>query len=194
MQTATLALGPFLCALAVAAGAFGAHGLAERLDAHALELWETGARYLMYAGLGMTLLGLAARQAPRPGYDWASICLLVGSVIFSGTVAAIALAVRGRSPGGRAIGSYGTHARHEEESMRCHRRRRVTQQAYRNPLSPFGLRRQGAIGGVAAPPRCYGIACVAPPGFWPHGARNATATTSTTSCWRLIMILKELRR
>ena len=91
MQTATLALGPFLCAVAVAAGAFGAHGLAERLDARALELWETAARYLMYAGLGMTLLGLAARQAPRPGYDWASICLLVGSVIFSGTVAALAL-------------------------------------------------------------------------------------------------------
>ncbi len=91
MHTAALAIGPILCALAVAAGAFGAHGLAARLDARALELWETAARYLMYAGLGMTLLGLAARQTPRSGYEWASILLFVGSLIFSGTVAALAL-------------------------------------------------------------------------------------------------------
>ena len=34
-------------ALAVAAGAFAAHALQARLDAHALQLFETGARYHM---------------------------------------------------------------------------------------------------------------------------------------------------
>ncbi len=91
MQSAALALGPFLCALAVAAGAFGAHGLAARLDPRSLDLWETAARYLMYAGLGLTLVGLAGRQAPRPVFEWASVCLVVGCLIFSGTVAALAL-------------------------------------------------------------------------------------------------------
>lgn len=91
MGTAALWLGPFVCALAVLAGAFGAHGLAERLDARSLDLWETAARYFMYGGLGLTLTGLAARQWPAGGFDWAAISLLVGSLVFSGTVAALAL-------------------------------------------------------------------------------------------------------
>ena len=50
--------GGLCCALAVGAGAFGAHGLASRLDARSLQLWETAARYLMYGGLG------SARRPP----------------------------------------------------------------------------------------------------------------------------------
>ncbi len=91
MQHAALWLGPLLSALAVVAGAFGAHGLKARLSREALALWETAARYLMYCGLGLTLLGLAARQAPRPGLGWAAAGLLAGGLVFSGTVAALAL-------------------------------------------------------------------------------------------------------
>lgn len=91
MQNAALWIGPALCALSILAGAFGAHGLKARLPAEALVLWETAARYLIYSGFGLTLLGLAARQDPRPGYGWAAACLLVGGVVFSGTVAALAL-------------------------------------------------------------------------------------------------------
>lgn len=91
MQQASLWIGPALCALAVLAGAFGAHGLKARLTADALALWETAARYVMYAGLGMTLAGLAARLAPRPGFGWAAGCLLAGAAIFGGTVSALAL-------------------------------------------------------------------------------------------------------
>ena len=50
------------------------------------------------------------------------------------------LAVRGGSRRGRAEEAYGAHARSEEKSMRCHRRRRATQQERRNPPLPFGLR------------------------------------------------------
>jgi len=50
------------------------------------------------------------------------------------------------------------------------------------PLSPVGLQRHGASRCVAAPRRCYGIACVASPGIWSHGASNATVSTSTTDC------------
>ena len=91
MQQVALWVGPALCALAVMAGAFGAHGLKARLTPDALVLWETAARYLIYGGFGLTLLGLAARQAPRGGFDWAAGALLVGTVIFSGTVAILAL-------------------------------------------------------------------------------------------------------
>lgn len=85
-----IAVGAFGAALAVVAGAFGAHALAGRLDAHALSLWETAARYLMYGALGILAVGLAARSSNR-NLAAAGWCLLSGTLIFSGTVAALAL-------------------------------------------------------------------------------------------------------
>lgn len=83
--------GALCCALAIVAGAFGAHGLESRLDADALALWETAARYLMYGGLGIALTGVTALHGARRGFDTAAVLLLVGSLVFSGTVAALAL-------------------------------------------------------------------------------------------------------
>ncbi len=91
MRSIFLILGPLVCALAVLAGAFGAHGLRARLDPRGLELWETAARYCMYGGLGVTLVGLAASQWPRPGFSWAGGLLLIGTLIFSDTVGWLAL-------------------------------------------------------------------------------------------------------
>lgn len=84
-----IAVGAVAAALAVVAGAFGAHALAARLDARSLALWETAARYLMYGGLALVLVGLAERGGLRSGA--AGWCLLLGSALFSGTVAALAL-------------------------------------------------------------------------------------------------------
>lgn len=86
-----IAAGALCCALSVAAGAFGAHGLKGRLDADALALWETASRYLMYAGLGVALVGLAALHEARRGLHAAAVLLLAGGLVFSGTVAALAL-------------------------------------------------------------------------------------------------------
>lgn len=86
-----IAAGALVCAVAVAAGAFGAHGLRNRLDADALALWETATRYFLYGGFGTVLAGLANLHQGRRGFVAAALCLLVGSLIFSGTVGAIAL-------------------------------------------------------------------------------------------------------
>jgi len=86
-----LFLGALLAAAAVIAGAFGAHALAARLAPHELGLWETAARYLMYGALSLMLLGLFARQGTPRGCGRAGWCLLLGSLIFSGTVFALAL-------------------------------------------------------------------------------------------------------
>ncbi len=91
MQQSALWIGPALCALAVAAGAFGAHALKARLPAGALELWETATRYLVYSGLALAVIGIVARLWPRPGFGWAAGTLLAGATIFCGTVAALAL-------------------------------------------------------------------------------------------------------
>ena len=87
-----LALGLWLCALAVILGAFGAHALADRLDEAELELFETAARYLMYGGLGLSAIGIAARRGRYPGdFRVAAAAVAAGSVLFAGTVALLAL-------------------------------------------------------------------------------------------------------
>jgi uncharacterized membrane protein YgdD (TMEM256/DUF423 family) len=86
-----IVLGALGGALSVAAGAFGAHGLAARLDARGLELWETASRYLMYGSLSLALVGLLGRLGAVRGVDVAGWCLLLGALVFSGTVFVLAL-------------------------------------------------------------------------------------------------------
>lgn len=73
-------------ALAVAFGAFAAHGLAGRLDAHALSVFETGARYHMYHALAMGLAALAMQGAASRMANWSAWFFLAGIVLFSGSL------------------------------------------------------------------------------------------------------------
>ena len=89
MKSTLLAAGAINAALSVGAGAFGAHGLKERLDARALDIFETAARYHMYHALGMLLCALLATSLP--GARTAGWILQVGIVVFSGSLYALAL-------------------------------------------------------------------------------------------------------
>src|SRR3954469_8984121 len=89
-----IVLGALLAAASVAAGAFGAHALAARLEPRELALWETAARYLMYGAFGIILVDLFGRQGGTRGVGsltGAGWCLFLGSLIFSGSVFALAL-------------------------------------------------------------------------------------------------------
>src|ERR1041385_7109142 len=79
-----IALGALNAALAVAAGAFAAHALRERIDARSLEVFETGARYQMYHALAMIFAALLATQ--KAGWIFQA-----GIVLFSGSLYALAL-------------------------------------------------------------------------------------------------------
>ncbi len=70
--------------VAVAAGAFGAHGLEDRLDEHHLEIFETAARYHMYHALGIGLCALVG--ARRAGW-----VMQAGVVVFSGSLYLLAV-------------------------------------------------------------------------------------------------------
>ncbi|HEX3430910.1 MAG TPA: DUF423 domain-containing protein [Rhizomicrobium sp.] len=74
--------------IAVGAGAFGAHGLQSRLDAHALQTFETAARYQMYHALAIGLASLAPRG---PATTLACVLFLAGIVLFSGSLYLLAL-------------------------------------------------------------------------------------------------------
>lgn len=84
-----VALAGGLGALAVAAGAFGAHGLQGKLEPQAMAWFETAARYhLVHA---VALLGLGALAAHGFRVRLAATALTFGILVFSGTLYAMAL-------------------------------------------------------------------------------------------------------
>lgn len=88
-------LGALLMALAVALGAFGAHGLRERLDPAALGWWQTAAQYHVYHALGLFAVAWATHVGARPRpLLVAGVALIVGIVLFSGSLYVMALTGR----------------------------------------------------------------------------------------------------
>ena len=78
-------------AIAVAAGAFGAHALQGRLDPHALQVFETGARYQMYHALAIGLAAFAIRDLAATPATVAAGFFLAGILLFSGSLYLLAL-------------------------------------------------------------------------------------------------------
>jgi uncharacterized membrane protein YgdD (TMEM256/DUF423 family) len=91
MERIWLALGAVNAFLAVAAGAFGAHGLKARLNADLLAVFETGARYHMYHALGLVAVGLLAMHRPGGLINGAGWAMQLGILLFSGSLYALAL-------------------------------------------------------------------------------------------------------
>ena len=77
--------------IAVAAGAFGAHALRDRLSPEHLAVFETAARYQMYHALGLLAVAWAASRWSGALPHWAGWLFVVGTVLFSGSLYALAL-------------------------------------------------------------------------------------------------------
>jgi len=87
-----LMLGSLNLALAVALGAFGAHGLKARLSAEQLAWWHTGCDYHFIHALGLLGLGVLAAARPELGFSRGiGLSLLTGILIFCGSLYAMAL-------------------------------------------------------------------------------------------------------
>ena len=80
-------------ALAVAAGAFGAHGLRNKLDAYSMSVYEKAVFYHFVHALGILLLAVLARSGAitTSGQARAGWLLFVGILIFSGSLYALAV-------------------------------------------------------------------------------------------------------
>jgi len=77
--------------LAVAAGAFGAHALRARLSPDLLAVFETAARYQMYHALGLLAVAWMVTRWPGPWPVRAGWLFVAGTVLFSGSLYALAL-------------------------------------------------------------------------------------------------------
>ena len=86
-----IGLGAVLAAVAVAAGALGAHFLKdlvkrEVLSADQLASYETAVRYQMYHSLALVLVGLLLERGTSGLVQAAAIAFLLGIVLFSGGI------------------------------------------------------------------------------------------------------------
>jgi uncharacterized membrane protein YgdD (TMEM256/DUF423 family) len=77
--------------IAVAAGAFGAHGLKQILSAEMLAIWQTAVTYQIAHSLGLLAVALLLPRLRSRLAAWAGVSMLVGIVIFSGSLYALAL-------------------------------------------------------------------------------------------------------
>jgi len=80
-----------LLALAVAIGAFGAHGLKAHLSTEMLQTYKTGVEYHFYHALGLLLIGILSISFPSSLLNWSAILLAIGIILFSGSLYVLAI-------------------------------------------------------------------------------------------------------
>ncbi|MBV8551968.1 MAG: DUF423 domain-containing protein [Acidobacteriaceae bacterium] len=87
------AVGAILMALAVALGAFGTHGLRDKLDAYSMSVYEKAVFYHFIHALGILLAVLLARTAAITPAGQARVAwlLFLGILLFSGSLYALAV-------------------------------------------------------------------------------------------------------
>jgi uncharacterized membrane protein YgdD (TMEM256/DUF423 family) len=90
MERTFFFLGATFALIGVAAGAFGAHALQERLAADRLAIFETAVRYQMYHALGLLGAAWAAARWPGSLTTAAGWLFALGILVFAGTLYALA--------------------------------------------------------------------------------------------------------
>lgn len=87
------AIGAGLLSLAVMLGAFGAHGLKNRLDAYSMSVYDKAVFYHFVHGLGILLVAVLARANGISASGQTRVCVLLalGILVFSGSLYALAI-------------------------------------------------------------------------------------------------------
>ena len=91
MERHFLGIGALSACVAVAAGAFGSHGLRDVVSADRLVVWETAARYQMYHALGLLIVAYLASQKTAGPARIAGWLFVAGTIVFSGSLYALTL-------------------------------------------------------------------------------------------------------
>ena len=86
MDRILLTIGALSALIGVAAGAFGAHGLKNKLSPEMLAVFEVGVRYQMYHAFALIAAAWALSRWPTPLVTTGGWLFLVGTVLFSGSL------------------------------------------------------------------------------------------------------------
>ena len=90
MDKAFIALGSISAFVGVALGAFAAHALKAKWAADVLAVFEVGVRYQMYHAFALIAAGFAYARWPGPIVTAAGWLFLLGTLLFSGSLYALA--------------------------------------------------------------------------------------------------------
>jgi uncharacterized membrane protein YgdD (TMEM256/DUF423 family) len=83
-------LGSLNAFIAVALGAFGAHGLEGKISERMLEVWKTGVTYHMFHALGLLVIAMLIGKFPNvASFTWSGWMMLIGIILFSGSLYAL---------------------------------------------------------------------------------------------------------
>ena len=83
--------GSVFAALAILFGAFGSHALKEKLTLEQLEIYDIATRYLMFHALGIFAIGILGYQVPSEILTLPLLLMVLGILIFSGSLYLISL-------------------------------------------------------------------------------------------------------
>jgi|SRR5690625_1883926 len=72
--------------LAVALGAFGAHGLEGKISGNALKTWEKDVHYQMFHTVSILITAIALLKIQSGTLLWAGWLFFVGIILFSGSL------------------------------------------------------------------------------------------------------------
>jgi len=86
MDKRSLVAGSLTLFIAVALGAFGAHGLKSQVGPGAVAQWHTGVEYQFYHGLGLVLVALLAARLSAGRIVLIRRLFLAGIALFSGSI------------------------------------------------------------------------------------------------------------
>ncbi|MGZ3958962.1 MAG: DUF423 domain-containing protein [Flavisolibacter sp.] len=86
MQKLFLITGTVLAGLAVALGAFGAHGLKKIVAPETVAVYQTGVQYQMYHALALIFIGILTEKFGGSFIHYSGLFFLGGVVLFSGSL------------------------------------------------------------------------------------------------------------
>jgi len=77
--------------LAVAIGAFGAHGLKAIISPEMLEVYKTGVQYQFYHTFALLAVGILMNFNQSKALKWSAYLFITGMILFSGSLYVLAI-------------------------------------------------------------------------------------------------------
>ena len=104
MNKTYLITASLLGALAVALGAFGAHGLKRIVDAESVATFQTGVQYQVYHTFALLAAAILYERFPNKWMKWAGTCFIIGIILFSGSLYLLTLLKAADQVGLKGVG------------------------------------------------------------------------------------------
>jgi len=86
MHKTFLSLGALFGGIAVALGAFGAHGLKNIVSTDVVSVFQTGVQYQMYHTLALLVVAIVYERLPNRWIKWSGYLFAFGILFFSGSL------------------------------------------------------------------------------------------------------------